>query len=210
MRELLQIIPYLDLVIIALLLFFIYLGWNFGTPRLLMVVGAIYTGFLLAAIYYHLFAVMMINLFHIQSVFIAELISFLVLDVLITVLMLALLLSLFGHIEIRNRLAIFDKLFGTILGLLAGVMVVGILLTLLRVPYESSKLKVNSVSDMPIVQLFNQAYEKSVLSPFFLKGAPYFLSTLKPMLPPQVQAKGAVPLLESIVAEQPQQQQPPK
>jgi len=205
MRELLQIIPYLDVVIIALLLFFIYLGWNFGTPRLLMVIGAIYTGFLLSAIYYHLFAVMLINIFHIQSVFIAELISFLVLDVLVTVLMLALFLSLFGHVEIRNRLAIFDKLFGTLLGLLAGMLVVGILLTLLRVPYETSKQKLNPVSDMPVVQLFNNAYEKSLLSPFFLKGAPYFLTTLKPMLPQQVQAKGAVPLLDSIVAQQPAQ-----
>jgi uncharacterized membrane protein required for colicin V production len=205
MRELLQVIPYLDVVIIALLLFFIYLGWNFGTPRLLMVIGAIYTGFLLSAIYYHLFAVMLIDIFHIQSVFIAELISFLALDVLVTVLMLALLLSLFGHVEIRNRLAIFDKLFGTLLGLLAGMLVVGILLTLLRVPYESSKQKLNPVADMPVVQLFNNAYEKSLLSPFFLKGAPYFLTTLKPMLPPQVQAKGAVPLLDSIVAQQPAQ-----
>ena len=75
----------------------------------------------------------------------------------------------------------------------------------LRVPYETSKQKLNPVSDMPVVQLFNNAYEKSLLSPFFLKGAPYFLTTLKPMLPPQVQAKGAVPLLESIVAQQPAQ-----
>jgi hypothetical protein len=52
---------------------------------------------------------------------------------------------------------------------------------------------------MPVVQLFNQGYEKSMLSPFFIKGAPYFLQTLKPMLPPQVQEKGAVPLLESLV-----------
>jgi uncharacterized membrane protein required for colicin V production len=203
MRELLQVIPYLDLAIIALVLFFTYLGWNFGTPRLLITIGAIYTGFLLSAIYYHLFAVMLINVFHIQSTFIAEMLSFLALDVLVTVLMLALLLSLFGHIEVRNRLAIFDKLFGTLLGLLAGVLVAGILITLLRVPYESSKQKLNPVADMPVVQLFNQAYEKSLLSPFFLKGAPYFLTTLKPMLPPQVQAKGAVPLLESIVAQQP-------
>jgi len=71
MRELLQVIPYLDLVIIGLLVFFIYIGWSNGTPRLLMVIGAIYTGFLLAAIYYHLFAVMFMNLFHIQSLFIA-------------------------------------------------------------------------------------------------------------------------------------------
>jgi uncharacterized membrane protein required for colicin V production len=201
MRELLQIIPYLDILIIALLFFFIYIGWSNGTPRLLMVIGAIYTGFLLAAIYYHLFAVMLMNLFHIQSLFIAELISFLVLDLLVTVLMLALLMSLFGHVEIRNRLAVFDKIIGSVLGLLAGVLVVGIFLTILRVPYEAEQQKENAAFQMPVVQLFNQAYEKSALSPFFLKGAPYFLTTIKPLLPSQVQAKGAVPLLESIVTQ---------
>jgi uncharacterized membrane protein required for colicin V production len=201
MRELLAVIPYLDVIIIALLFFFIYIGWNNGTPRLLMVIGAVYTGFLLSAIYYHLFAVMLMNLFHIQDVFIAELISFLVLLVLVTTLMLALLLSLFGHIEIKNRLAVFDKLVGSVLGLLAGVLIIGIFLTILRVPYEAEQQKENAAFNMPIVQVFNQAYEKSVLSPFFLKGAPYFLTSIKPMLPPQVQAKGAVPLLQSIVAQ---------
>lgn len=205
MRELLQMIPYLDVVIVALLLFFLYLGWNHGTPRLLMVIGSIYTGFLLSAIYYHLFAVMLINLFKIQSMFVAELIAFLALDVLVTVLMLALLMSLFGHVEIRNRMAVFDKLFGSVLGLLAGVLVVGIFITMLRVPYEANKQKLNPVSEMPVVQLFNQAYEKSTLSPFFLKGAPYFLTSIKPLLPTQVQQKGAVPLLESIVAQQQKQ-----
>jgi uncharacterized membrane protein required for colicin V production len=203
MRELVQLIPYLDLAIVALLLFFLYLGWNHGTPRLLMVIGSIYTGFLLSAIYYHLFAVMLATVFKLQSMFVAELISFVVLDALITVLMLALLFSLFGHIEIRNRLAVFDKILGSVLGLLAGVLVVGILITMLRVPYEANKQKLNAASEMSVVQLFNNGYEKSTLSPFFVKGAPYFLYSLKPLLPPQVQAKGAVPLLESIVAQQP-------
>jgi uncharacterized membrane protein required for colicin V production len=205
MRELIQIIPYLDLTIIALLFFFLYLGWNHGTPRLLMVIGSIYTGFLLSAIYYHLFAVMLTGFFRLQSVFVADLISFIVLDVLVTVLMLALLFSLFGHIEVRNRLAVFDKILGTVLGLLAGVLVVGILITMLRIPYEANKQKLNSASEMPIVQLFNQGYEKSMLSPLFMRGAPYFLYSLKPLLPAQVQEKGAVPILESIV-NQPEQQ----
>lgn len=205
MRELVQIIPYLDLTILALLLFFIYLGWAHGTPRLLMVIGAIYTGFLLTAIYYHLFGVMMATVFNLKSMFTADLISFIVLDALITVLMLALLFSLFGHIEVKNRLAVFDKIFGMILGFFAGILVVGILITILRVPYEANKQKLNAASEMPVVQLFNSGYEKSILSPFFVKGAPYFLYSIKPLLPPQVQEKGAVPLLESIVAQQPQQ-----
>jgi uncharacterized membrane protein required for colicin V production len=202
LRELLAIIPYLDIVIVALLLFFLYLGWNYGTPRLLMVIGSIYTGFLLAAVYYHLFAVTLMSLLNIESMFIADMLSFLLIDVLVTILMLALMLSLFGHIEVRNRLAVFDKITGTMLGLLAGVLVVGILVTVLRVPYEANKTTLNSAADMPAVKVFNQAYEKSALSPLFLKGAPYFLASLKPMLPPQVQARGAVPLLESIIASQ--------
>jgi uncharacterized membrane protein required for colicin V production len=205
MRELVQIIPYLDVTIVALLLFFLYLGWNHGTPRLLMVIGSIYTGFLLSAIYYHLFAVMLATVFKLKSMFVADMISFILLDALVTVLMLALLFSLFGHIEVRNRLAVFDKILGSVLGLLAGVLVVGILITMLRVPYESNKQKLNSASEMPVVQLFNSGYEKSALSPFFVKGAPYFLYSIKPLLPAQVQAKGAVPLLESIVT-QPDQQ----
>ena len=205
MRELVQLIPYLDITIIALLFFFLYLGWNHGTPRLLMVIGSIYTGFLLSAIYYHLFAVMLINLFKLQSVFVADLISFIVLDALVTVLMLALLFSLFGHIEIRNRLAVFDKIIGSVMGLLAGALVVGILITILRVPYEANKQKLNAASDMPVMQLFNQGYEKSMLSPLFMRGAPYFLYSIKPLLPAQVQEKGAVPLLESIVTQSDQQ-----
>lgn len=198
MRELINAIPFFDIVIIGLLLLFLYLGWANGTPRLLMVIGSIYTGLLLAAVYYHLFAVLLAQFLNIKSMFVADLLSFIALMVLVTIVMLALLFSLFGHIEVKSRMAVFDKITGTVLGLLAGVLVVGILVTLLRVPYESNKM--NSVTDMPAVQVFNNGYEKSALSPFFLKGAPYLLASMRPMLPPQVQARGAVPLLEGIVA----------
>jgi len=202
MRELLEMIPYLDLTIFVLILFFVYLGWTHGTPRQLMVIGSVYTGFLLSAIYYHLFALTLVSFFNLKSMFTAELISFLLLDVVVTSLMLALLFNLFGHVEVKNRMAVFDKTFGAIAGLATGVLVVGILVTLLRVPYEANKQKMNATSEMPVMQLFNQGYEKSILSPLLVKGAPYFLQTLKPMLPPQIQEKGAVPLLESIVAQQ--------
>jgi uncharacterized membrane protein required for colicin V production len=201
MRELIQIIPYIDLAIVVLVIFFVYIGWVQGTPRILMVLGSIYTGFLLAAIYYHLFAVTLLTFFKLNSIFTAELISFLVLDVLVTALMLALLFNLFGHIEVKSRLAVFDKISGSILGMLSGVLVVGILITMLRVPYEANKQRLNSTSEMPVVQLFNQGYEKSALASYFIKGAPYFLYSLKPMLPPEIQQKGAVPLLESIMAQ---------
>jgi uncharacterized membrane protein required for colicin V production len=202
MRELLNILPYLDATIVVLLLFFLYIGWNGGVPRLLMVIGSIYTGFLLAAVYYHLLAVTLMGAFNIRSMFVADLLSFLVLDVLVTILMLALLLSLFGHIEIKGRLAVFDKLGGTVLGFFAGLLVISILMTLLRVPYQASNGSVNAAADMPVVKVFNQAYEKSALSPYFIQAAPLLMRSVTPMLPAEVQQRGAVPLLQGIVAQQ--------
>ncbi len=202
MRELLNLIPFLDISIVVILLFFLYIGWNHGVPRLLMVLGAVYTGFLLAAVYYHLFAVTLMGLFKIRSMFIADLLSFLILDALVTVLMLALLMSLFGHVEIRGRAAVFDKTGGAVLGLLAGVLIIGILTVLLRVPYEANKTKTNAAAQMPVVQLFNQSYEKSTLPPIFMKAAPLLFSSIVPLLPDKIQEKGAVPLFQSIVARQ--------
>jgi uncharacterized membrane protein required for colicin V production len=202
MRELLNLIPFMDIAIVGLLLFFLYIGWNQGVPRLLIVLGAIYTGFLLAAVYYHLFAVTLMSILDIRSMFIADLLSFLILDVLVTVLMLALLLSLFGHVEIKGRAAIFDKIGGAMLGLFAGVLVVGILTVLLRVPYEANKTKTNAAVQMPVVQVFNQSYEKSALPPVFMKAAPLLMSSVTPLLPEKVQQKGAIPLFQSIMARQ--------
>ncbi len=202
MRELINVIPYLDVFIVVLLAFFLYLGWNHGMPRLAMIIGAIYTGFLLASIYYHLFAVVLSKAFKMRASFVTDLISFLVLDALITILMIALLLTLFGHIEIKGRAAAFDKLGGTVMGFFAGILVIGILITLLRVPYEANKQNLDASSKMPVVQLFNDGYEKSALSPYFVKAAPWLVYSISPMLPPQMQDKGAVPLLQSLVAQQ--------
>lgn len=201
MRELLAIIPYLDVLIVVLLAFFIYLGWNHGVPRLAMVIGSIYTGFLLATIYYHLFAGVLSNAFRLSSGFVTDLVSFLVLDVLITILMLALLFSLYGRVEVKGRAAVFDKMAGSLLGLFAGALVVGILLMVLRLPYEANKQKLNPVADMPAMQIFNQQYEKSALSSYFMKATPALVLSVKPMLPPQTQQKGAVPLLQAILAQ---------
>lgn len=199
MRELIDAIPMLDIVIIGLLLFFLYVGWNQGVPRLLMVLGSIYSGFLLAAVYYHLFAKVLAEAFSIESGFVADLVSFLVIDVFVTIVMLALLMTLYGHVEVKGRAAIFDKLGGSVLGLLTAVLVTGILIAFLRVPYEANKKKINAAADMPAFQVFNSGYEKSALANSFLSTMPVLMSSVTPLLPEQTRQKGAVPLLESII-----------
>lgn len=199
MQELLSVIPFLDILIVLLLFASIIVGWVQGIPRLVMIAGALYTGFLLASVYYHLFSVSLAGIFKIQSGFVADLISFAVLDVLVTLVMIALLLSLFGHVEVKGKAAIFDKIFGSVLGLFVGVFVIGIFVALLRVPFEANKSKVNATGNMPIVQIFNRNYEKSALAPNFMRTTPLLMSSVVPLLPAETRGRGAVPLLESIV-----------
>ncbi len=201
MRELIAVIPYLDIVIVGLLLFFIYVGWMQGVPRLLMAVGALFTGFLLASVYYHLFAVSLGNMFNTRVTAVTDLIAFFMLLVFVSVLMLALFLTLYGHIEIKGRAAVFDKLGGAVMGLFAGVLVIGMLMTMLRVPYtETNKARVDPRS-MPVMEFFNGGYEKSALAPVFVKAAPVLVWSVTPLLPAEAREQGGVPLLASLVTD---------
>ncbi len=201
MRELLNVIPFLDIIIVLLLFASLLVGWTQGIPRLVMIAGALYTGFLLASVYYHLFAVSLASMFKIQSGFVADLVSFALLDVLVTLLMVALLLSLFGHVEVKGRAAVFDKVLGSVMGLLVGVFVIGILITLLRVPFEANQTKLNSSADMPIIQMFNSNYEKSTLAGNFMRTTPILMSSVVPLLPADARDRGTVPLLASIIVQ---------
>lgn len=200
MRELLAVIPYLDITIVGLLIFFLYVGWNQGMPRLLMIVGAIYTGFLLASVYYHLFAVWLATMFKSQVTVGNELLAFFILLVLVTTIMIALLLTLFGHVEIKGRVAVFDKIGGGVLGVFAGVLTIAILITILRIPYLDTKGTPTPSNSMPVVEFFNKGYEKSALAPTFLRTAPVLMWSVTPLLPAEAKSKGGIPLLEGIVA----------
>jgi len=199
MRELIAVIPYLDIVIVGLLLFFLYIGWNQGVPRLLMAIGSIYAGFLLASVYYHFFAVWLSSMFKSQVTVGNELLSFFILLVLITVLMIALLLTVFGHVEVKGRAAIFDKVGGTLLGFMSGVLIIGIVITILRIPYEENKDNKTVTSSMSVVEFFNKGYEKSALAPAFLRSAPLLMWSVSPLLPAEARSNGGIPLLASIV-----------
>src|SRR5688500_12847139 len=201
MSELLAVIPFLDIIIVLLLFASLLVGWTQGIRRLMMIAGALYTGFLLASVYYHLFAVSLSSIFGIESGFVADLVSFAILQVLVTVLMVALLLSLFGHVEIKGRAAVFDKVLGSVMGLFVGVFVIGILITLLRVPFEANMTKLNSAADMPIILMFNSNYEKSTLAGNFMRTTPVLMSSVVPLLPAETRERGAVPLLESVLAQ---------
>jgi uncharacterized membrane protein required for colicin V production len=182
-----------------LVLFFMFVGWKQGLPRMLITMGALYTGFLLASVYYHLFAVVLANMLKDRADMTFDLIAFVVIDTVISGLMLVLLLNLFGHIEIKGRAVIFGKMGGLVAGLVAGAFIVGSLVTLLRVPAVSFAEKMNDTVNLPVVQVFNNGYDRSALAPNIVKAAPFVIRTASPFLPPKERAKGAVPLLQSML-----------
>ena len=207
MKELIDHIPFIDVMIVASVAFFLYVGWKWGTPRSMMITGAVYAGYLLSSIYYHLFAVALKRLFNITNNMAADLISFLALFAVITGLMAALLLGLFSHVQIGGRMAIFDRMGGSFFGMLAAVAMVGVFVMMLHEPYEAHKSDVELPTQMPVLVLFNDGYTKSALAPQVTKLSPYLVKSVAPMLPAEAKDKGAVPLLESVVKEQSQDQQ---
>lgn len=199
MQQVIDFIPFLDLTIAAFVVFFMYVGWKQGLPRMVITIGALYTGFLLASVYYHLFAGVLAGMLKDRADMTFDLISFLMIDAVVSALMLALMLNLFGHIEIKGRATIFGKVGGLLAGLVVGAFVVGSLVTLLRVPTTSYAEKMNDTVNLPVVQVFNNSYNRSALAPNIVKAAPFVIRSVSPFLPPKERAKGAVPLLQSML-----------
>lgn len=200
MQKVIDLIPFLDLIIIGLLSFFMYVGWKQGFPRLALTLGALYTGLLLASVYYHLFAVMLDNVLKVKPDLTTDLIAFILLDALVSGLMLALLINLFGHFEIGGRAAVFNKIAGMVVGLVAGVFAVGTIVMLLRVPIIANQTKQNDTVSLSAIVVFSNSYDRSLIAPNLMKISPFMLRTVTPLLSPSVKAKGAVPLLQDVVA----------
>jgi uncharacterized membrane protein required for colicin V production len=202
-KELIDHIPFLDIIFLAVFAYFIYLGWKHGMPKALMIVGAVYTGFLLSSIYYHLFAISLGRTFNLKGTFTADLLSFVILYVVISGLMAALLLGLFGHVEIKGRLAVFGRIGGSVAGAIASLIVIVVMVTLLHEPYEANKQDTDLPNQVPAIVLFNQGYDKSMLAPQVDRLAPYRIKGVQPMLPAEARVNGAPPLLQSVMHKQP-------
>jgi uncharacterized membrane protein required for colicin V production len=197
-KELIDHIPFIDVIIVGLLATFVWLGWKHGLPRMVMTIGAMYAGFLLASIYYHLFGSAIARAFNMKVGFVSDFFGFLGLDVAITLLLMVLMFSLFGHVSIKGHWAILDRALGSVSGLLTGLLIVALSVTMLRLPYEANKQLFDPDSVLPAAKLFNQGYAQSALAPQFMKTAPYINVSVRPLLPLEVRDKGAVPLMESV------------
>jgi uncharacterized membrane protein required for colicin V production len=188
--EILKIMHVMDLVIAAIILGAAMVGFAKGTLKVLMVIAAVLVGFVVASIFYGAFSGLLAPFFHLDmsqrnDKVVADAVSFFLLNTIIALLVGFLLFSFLGHLEVRGRYgSCADKPIGMILGFIAGLVIAGILITLISVPYELSG-KVNLPPQQgEIGSILHVWYVDSILaSPIRDKIMPFVVSLLTPIMP---------------------------
>ena len=179
----------LDLIIFAVTLGLALFGFSKGTVKLGMVSVAILTGFIAASFAYAPFSQIIGPLFNLQPAakqsdkLVAEPISFFLVNVIVALLIGFLLFSFWGHIEFRGRLGgCLDKPAGMLLGFIAGLLIAGIVVSLISVPYEIAQ-SVGIESQGRAGEILHDWYADSFLAkPVRTEIMPYFLAMISPIL----------------------------
>lgn len=188
--DILKILHLMDLVIAALILGTAMVGFAKGTFKVLLVFAAVLAGFVVASIFYSAFSGFLAPFFHLDMTaqddrVVADSVSFFLLNTIVALLIGFFLFSFFGHYEIRGRYgSCADKPIGMMLGFIAGLVIAGILITLLSVPYELSS-KVNlPPQEGEIGGILHVWYVDSILaSPIRDKIMPFVVDLLQPLMP---------------------------
>jgi uncharacterized membrane protein required for colicin V production len=179
----------LDLIIIGVTLGLAVFGFSKGTLKLAMVSVAVLTGFILASIFYIPFARLIAPFFNLQpdtrqaDQLVAYPISFFVVNLIIALLLSFLLFSFWGHIEIRGRLGgCVDKPMGMLLGFMAGLLIAGILVSLISIPYEIAQTYTVPPQGR-VGEILHDWYADSFLAkPVRTQIMPYFMALLQPAM----------------------------
>ena len=132
----------LDLLIVAIILGMAVVGFAKGTIKLALIFLAVIVGFVAASVFYLPVTYAIAPIFGLQlsqsdSMVVGNSISFALINAAVSLLLGFLLFSFFGGIEVTGRvMGCIDKPVGMILGVIAGLIICGILVTLLSVPFE--------------------------------------------------------------------------
>ena len=188
--EILKVLHVMDLVIAAIILGTAMVGFAKGTLKVLLVIAAVLVGFVVASIFYSPFSGLLAPAFHLDMTLrddrvVADAVSFFLLNTIIALLVGFFLFSFLGHFEIRGRYgSCADKPIGMILGFIAGLVIAGILITLISVPYELSG-KVNLPPQQgEIGSILHAWYVDSFLAPPIRdKIMPFVVGLLRPIMP---------------------------
>jgi membrane protein required for colicin V production len=171
----------IDLVFILLLLAGLALGFFQGTVKLLIAIISFYVGILLASLYFQAVG----NFFRVRfntSPYVGQITAFAVV-LLVTFLLLTIAgLYTFRYLRVPRSLDFFDKIIGTLLGLLMAGLLLGMFAILLRnlFIFQSPATE----ASLPIVISFQNGVRGSTLVRFFGGNIlPLLYGVMRPILP---------------------------
>jgi uncharacterized membrane protein required for colicin V production len=184
--ELIQFIKDLhvvDIILFLIIVGFAFLGFTKGTVKLFIILASIYLGFIIAAIYYLPVADLVHNLFNISLSKVAQIIAFLLINVVVALVLSILLFQFFGHIEIEGRAgACIDRPIGMLLGFLTGILFTAILVILLEVPYNLYEDLRLAGDQAPLLGILHDWFSNSLLAPVLINGLPILMGSISPLL----------------------------
>lgn len=170
----------MDIVFILLFFGMLALGFFQGMVRILVLMVAFYLALVLASLYFPALGEFLVRSFGTQR-FVAQYIAF-AMVLLIGFLILALAgLYTFRYFRMPGGLQFLDHMVGTVLGLVFGAMIVGILASLL---YNLMIVRGGRNIDLPVMATFGNAIASSFVMNYFGNVVlPLTYTFLDPILP---------------------------
>jgi membrane protein required for colicin V production len=172
----------IDLLFILILLGGLALGFFQGTVKLLIAIVSFYVGIVLASLYFQAVG----NFFRVQfrtSGEVGQITAFAIV-LLVSFLLLTIAgLYTFRYLRVPKSLDFFDKILGTLLGLLMAALFMGMLAVLLRSLFIFRDA-VRAGIDWPIMVAFQNGVRTSAMVSFFGNNIlPLLYGFLRPILP---------------------------
>lgn len=180
--DVLKAIHALDIILVLIIFAFAFLGFTRGAVKLFIILASVYIGFAVASLYYLPVGTMIQSAFNLKLSRVAEIISFLLLNAVVSTLLIILLFQFFGHLEIQGRMgACLDRPVGMLFGFLTGILITAIVVILLEVPFSFFQ-ELQLGSDAPYLVIFNDWYNTSNLAQLFVSRRDLLLNSVAPLL----------------------------
>jgi uncharacterized membrane protein required for colicin V production len=173
----------LDIILMLTIMGFAFLGFSRGMVKLAIILGSIYFGFVIGAIYYVPMADVIAKVMNVSLSAIAQIIAYLLINVVVAGLLIGILFQFFGHLEIQGRTgACVDRPVGMILGFITGIILTAILVNLMAVPYEINNQARYAGDQAPYLVIFNTWYAESWMRGPLHSILPALLASVSPFL----------------------------
>ena len=171
----------IDILFILLLLAGLALGFFQGTIRLFIAIVAFYVGIILASLYFTTVGLFFQRRFN-STLYVGQIMAFIIILLIAFFLLTIAGFYTFRYAKMPASLDFIDRIIGTMLGLLLGVLFLGMLAIVLKDLFVYQDVA-GSIT-FPIMRAFQSSVRTSLLAPLFSdRILPLVYTTVQPVLP---------------------------